>query len=71
MSNKTKYSVEQKQEILLDLLLHFKKKNDETNQALVSTGESKYTSPFERVEVSDIKNYAFRESAGKGGWEIF
>ncbi len=66
--NKTKYSEEQKQEVLLDMLLHFKNKNDVSNRNLAESGESKYCSPFERVEAQDIKDYALSGSILEG-WE--
>ena len=70
MTNKTKYSVEQKQEILLNLLEYFNDLNNKSNQALVEFGESKYTSPFERIEVQDIKDYALRDNVD-AGWNKF
>lgn len=54
------YSKEQKQEVLLDMLLYFKSKNDKTNQSLAESGDCKYCSPFERVEVCEVKEYAIQ-----------
>ena len=67
MTNKTKYSVEQKREVLYDLLMHFKTVNNNTNMVLQSNGEGSYCSPFEEIPVRDIKEYALAEE----GWGEF
>lgn len=67
MLNKTKYSVEQKREVLLDLLEHFHKINRDTNISLSESGDSKYCSPFEEISVREIKEYALSEE----GWGKF
>lgn len=67
MTNKTKYSVEQKREVLLDLLKHFDKINTDTNSSLRDSGECSYCSPFEEISVRDIKEYALVEE----GWGKF
>lgn len=64
MTNKTNYSVEQKREVLKDLVKHYETIHNDRNQALVSQGEGKYVSPFESIEVCEIKEWAYSED----GW---
>lgn len=50
--------IEMKKEVLFEMLLHFKNKQDQLNRSLQESGDSKYMTPFESIYVQDIKDYA-------------
>lgn len=52
---------------LRNMLLHFKQKHNETNEALASSGESKRCTSFKTIDVADIKEYIEAMLFDEGG----
>lgn len=64
---KETYDLTTKQQVLYDMLSHFKEIHNRQNKALMENGDGKYTSPFEHISVQEIKDYALELE----GWDKF
>ena len=51
---------EQKAKVIFDMLKDFKSKHNQLNTSLRISGDEKFTSPFETLQVQDIKEYAMK-----------
>lgn len=48
----------EKAKVILEMLEHFEQQHNSLTRALIEDGEGKRCRPFDRIEVSEIKDYA-------------